>query len=174
MALSDEQLRQWDERGAVTVETPLVDDPALLARVREAMLGGMPWTHDNNFNPLPKPGRVTAAFPPLAKNDWLDWGSPSPLLQVAGLPWFEAAARQCLRAERVRYCATGLSASYPEEGPWSCGQHIDLQYRLECVSPPFLAQRRVCLSGSQDLQAAPAGGGWVGSSGRRGCSYVNI
>ena len=59
MALTPEQAAVWDLQGAVTVRTPLADDPALLQRCQAAMLRGMPWYHDNAGNPIDRPGRVT-------------------------------------------------------------------------------------------------------------------
>ena len=88
MALSEEQVRQWDQRGAVNVPVPgLVDNPALLTRVRAEMTHGMPWCHhvDHVGNPVKRKGRHSNT------NNWTEWG-PS-LVEVVQLPFFEEVAK---------------------------------------------------------------------------------
>ena len=108
-----ELAREWDERGAITVRTPLCDDPELLARVQANFLAKFPC-------PDP-PGRVTGMVAPVPEDQ--------ALIDVMQHPWFEETAKACLRADRVRFCAAACACSYPQPGTeFSFGEHIDIQY----------------------------------------------
>ena len=95
MALSEEDIRQWDLTGAVNCPVPgLADSPELLARVRAEMLSGMP-PHaqlslgTDGWIAVKHKGRRTNT------NNWVDWG-PS-LAEVVQLPFFEEAAKSAPR-----------------------------------------------------------------------------
>jgi hypothetical protein len=132
-ALTPAQLQEWDKSGAVTVRTPLADDPAALARVQEAMLRAMP-----------RPDHDGVEQPRRATNSNLSTEAEPALLAVVQMPFFEAAAQQCLRSRRVFYNGTGNAVSYPDarkEHAPACGgyprsapfagEHVDWQCTLE-------------------------------------------
>ena len=143
LPLSAEQVQQWDESGAVTVDVPgLADDPDLLDALQRSMLHHMPWWHDNAGQPLHHPGRVTNT------NAWVDdWPQEDsqPLCDLVQLPFFEEAAKQLLGAQNVYHCAAALAVGYPEENSprkevfrantaangVGFDQHIDGMYTLE-------------------------------------------
>ena len=93
MALSEEDVRQWDLTGAVNCPVPgLADSPELLARVRAEMLSGMPphaQLGTDGWIPVKHKGRRSNT------NNWVDWG-PS-LAEVVQLPFFEEAAKSAPR-----------------------------------------------------------------------------
>ena len=93
MALSEEDIRQWDLTGAVNCPVPgLADSPELLARVRAEMLSGMPphaQLGTDGWIAVKHKGRRTNT------NNWVDWG-PS-LAEVVQLPFFEEAAKSAPR-----------------------------------------------------------------------------
>ena len=125
--LTAAELEQWDLTGAVTVRTPLCEDPELLGRVQQAMREGMPWDTEDAWGrkALPNPGRVT--------NTNLLTERSQPLIDVVQLEFFEQVARQCLRSDAVTYCASALALSYPEADgtEFRFGEHVDVQYTLE-------------------------------------------
>ena len=143
LPLSAEQVQQWDESGAVTVDVPgLADDLDLLDALQRSMLHHMPWWHDNAGQPLHHPGRVTNT------NAWVDdWPQEDsqPLCDLVQLPFFEEAAKQLLGAQNVYHCAAALAVGYPEANSprkevfhantaangVGFDQHIDGMYTLE-------------------------------------------
>ena len=132
--LTPAELEQWDLTGAVTVQTPLCNDPELLARVQHAMVEGMPWDAEDAWGrkALPNPCRVNNTNALTERSQ--------PLIDVVQLEFFEEVAKQCLRSEAVTYCASALALSYPEEGgaEFRFGEHVDVQYVSHFQSLCFL------------------------------------
>ena len=146
--LTEAELEQWDRMGAVTVRTPLSEP--LLQAARAAMLRQMPRRGAASEEGAPT-GRATNTNQVTEQE-----GS---LIDVVQHPWFEAVARQCLRAEHAYYNGSALAVSYPddpggERAPLSSGysdgraqrfpgEHVDVQCASHrcplCCSPLCLA-----------------------------------
>jgi hypothetical protein len=117
-AMSGAEVEQWSRTGVVTCRTPLCDDADLLCAAQECMLRKFP-----RPRPTEGGGRLSgmmAADP-----------AEQALIDVAQHPWFEAAAKQCLRADTVRFCAAACATSYPQGGAFKFDQHVDIQYTEE-------------------------------------------
>ena len=116
--LSAEQLRSFEEQGAVTIDTPLTTkEIAAAAAAIDALL----------------PFR--AAEPNQASRfrygATCNYYEPA-LLDLIQHPFFEAVAKRVLRADEIRFFQTAVVASYPQPGSeFSYDQHTDIQYSLE-------------------------------------------
>jgi hypothetical protein len=115
--LSDQELKQFDELGAVTIDTPLTaQQVAAASAARDRLL------------PLPTPAegqrqRYRAAL----TCSYLD----PDIVDILQHPFFEEIAKQTLRADTVEFFQTAITAAYPEPNtPWSFEQHVDIQYGL--------------------------------------------
>lgn len=109
--MTDREVRQFDEAGCVTIDTPLsarqVDDAcAVFDRLLPCSDG------------CPRQSRTCNYYDP-------------PLLDIIQHPFFEEAAQRALRAETVQFFQSAIVTAYPEPcKPFSFWQHVDLQYRL--------------------------------------------
>jgi hypothetical protein len=128
--LTDQELRRFIDDGAVTVDTPL--SPAQIAAAAAAL---------ERLLPLPprqegEPQRYRAAMT-------CSYDDPA-LLEIIQHPFFEAVARQALRAEAVHFYQTAITAAYPQPNvEWNFEQHVDIQY---CLSDLNATPRRMICS----------------------------
>lgn len=109
--MTDNEVRQFDEVGTVTIDTPLT--AAEIAAASAAFDRLLPWQEGN-----PRPSQTCSYYDPA-------------ILDIIQHPFFEEAARQILRADAVQFFQTAILTAYPEPGkPFSFWQHVDIQYRL--------------------------------------------
>lgn len=146
--LTEAELEQWDLMGAVTVQTPLTAE--LLQAARDGMLRHMPRREPKDG--VGPTGRATNTNHVTEQED--------SLVEVIQHPWFEAVARQCLRADSTYYNGSALAVSYPDNPhgkrePLSSGysdgreqrfpgEHVDVQCacsRLYRIFPQQFALR---------------------------------
>ena len=111
MGITEEQVRQFNEAGAVTIDTPLTAQQ--IADAAAAMDRLLPFQEGKY--------RVSRTC---------DYYDPA-LLDIIQHPFFEAVARRVLEADEVRFFQTAILNAYPEPGvPFRFWQHVDIQYRL--------------------------------------------
>ena len=106
-----EEIRRFDEEGAVTIDTPL--SRSELRDASAAMERLLPFDKPPHY-------RVTGTN---------NFDEPA-LIDLVQHPFFEAMARQVLRAEEVRFSQVALACTYPQTGPFTFDQHVDIQYSL--------------------------------------------
>ena len=111
--INAEEIRRFDEDGAVTVDTPLSPDE--LSAASAAMERLLPYDKSSPHY------RITST------NKFVD---PT-LINLVQHPFFEAVACQVLRAEEVRFRQLALACTYPQTGPFTFDQHVDIQYSLD-------------------------------------------
>ena len=116
--ISAEQLRIFEEQGAVTIDTPLTTkEIAAAAAAIDALLPFKPAEPDQA--PRFRYGATCNYY-------------ESALLDLVQHPFFEAVAKRVLRADAIRFFQTAIVASYPQPGSeFSYDQHTDIQYSLE-------------------------------------------
>ena len=116
--ISAEQLRTFEERGAVTIDTPLTtEEIAAAAAAIDALLPFKPAEPDQA--PRFRYGATCNYYEPA-------------LLDLIQHPFFEAVAKRVLGADAIRFFQTAIVASYPQPGSeFSYDQHTDIQYSLE-------------------------------------------
>lgn len=111
MGLTDEQVHQFNEAGAVTIDTPLTAQQ--IADAGAAMDRLLPY-RDGHY-------RVSRTC---------DYDDPA-IIDIIQHPFFEEVARQVLEADAVHFFQTAIVNAYPElDVPFSFWQHVDIQYRL--------------------------------------------
>ena len=116
--ISAEQLRVFEERGAVTIDTPLTTkEIATAAAAIDALLPFK--AAEPNQAPRFRYGATCNYYEPA-------------LLDLIQHPFFEVVAKRVLRADASRFFQTAILASYPQpESEFSYDQHTDIQYSLE-------------------------------------------
>ena len=108
--ITDEDVRQFNEVGAVTLNTPLTTQE--IADAAAALDRLLPFDGKN-----PRPSRTCDYYDPA-------------LLAVTQHPFFEETARRVLNAKRVHFFQSAILVAYPEpDTPFSFWQHVDIQYR---------------------------------------------
>ncbi|NKB65441.1 MAG: hypothetical protein GKR89_00130 [Candidatus Latescibacteria bacterium] len=113
--ISDEEIQQFYQQGAVTVDTPL--SPEQIAAGAAAVDELLPWRE-------PKEGET----PRYRFGRTCDYFHPA-LLELIQEPFFEDVAGQVLQSQQVRFFQTALVATYPQvDGVFSFFQHVDVQY----------------------------------------------
>jgi ectoine hydroxylase-related dioxygenase (phytanoyl-CoA dioxygenase family) len=109
--MTDEEVRQFNEAGAVTIDTPLTTQE--VADAAAALDRLLPFDGQN-----PRPSRTCDYYDPA-------------LVAIIQHPFFEETARRVLQAPHVHFFQTAILVAYPEpETPFSFWQHVDIQYRL--------------------------------------------
>lgn len=109
--LSITQLEQFEQLGAVTIDTPLTQEE--IAAACEAM-----------DRLLPKPEKGFRASLTCS------YFAPA-LVQIIQHPFFEEVAKCALRAKAISFYQTAIVNAYPQpDTPFSFWQHVDIQYRL--------------------------------------------
>ncbi|MCE2449992.1 MAG: phytanoyl-CoA dioxygenase family protein [Candidatus Latescibacteria bacterium] len=116
--ISAEQLRTFEEQGAVTIDTPLTaKEIAAAAAAIDAL--------------LPFQAAEPDQAPRFRYGATCNYYEPA-LLDLIQHPFFEAVAKRVLRADASRFFQTAILASYPQpESEFSYDQHTDIQYSLE-------------------------------------------
>jgi hypothetical protein len=115
--IADQEVRQFLEQGAVTIDTPLT----------EAQIGAASAAVDRLL-PFRPPGEGERPHYRLQRTG--DYFDPE-LLEILQHPFFEAVARRALGAEEVRFFQTAIAISYPQPNTrFSFDQHVDIQYNL--------------------------------------------
>ena len=116
--ISAEQLRTFEERGAVTIDTPLTTKE--IAAAAAAIDELLPFQ-------AAEPGQA----PRFRYGATCNYYEPA-LLDLIQHPFFEAVAKRVLRADAICFFQTAIVASYPQPGSeFSYDQHTDIQYSLE-------------------------------------------
>ncbi len=109
--MTEEEVRRFNEVGAVTINTPLTTQE--IADAAAALDRLLPFDGQN-----PRPSRTC------------DYDDPA-LLAIIQHPFFEETARRVLQAQHVHFFQTAILVAYPEpDTPFSFWQHVDIQYRL--------------------------------------------
>ena len=117
--ISAEQLRIFEEQGAVTIDTPLTtEEIAAAAAAIDALLPFKPAEPDQA--PRFRYGATCNYYEPA-------------LLDLIQHPFFEGGRQtSAARADAIRFFQTAILASYPQPGSeFSYDQHTDIQYSLE-------------------------------------------
>ncbi len=108
--MTDAQVQQFDEQGAVTIDTPLTPDE--IAATCDAFDRLLPF---QNGNPRPS---LTCSYYDQA------------IVDIIQHPFFEEIAKQVLQAQNVHFFQTAILTAYPEPNKtFSFWQHVDMQYR---------------------------------------------
>ena len=128
--ITEQQLRQFIENGAVTIDTPLTS--AQIAAAAAALDQRLP------FVP-PLQGQA----PHYRIQETCSYDDPA-LVEIIQHPFFEEVAKQALCAEEVRFFQTAIITTYPEpDTPFRFDQHVDIQYSLSDLNA---APRRIICS----------------------------
>ena len=116
--INAEQLSVFEERGAVTIDTPLTTkEIAAAAAAIDAL--------------LPFKAAEPDQAPRFRYGATCNYYEPA-LLDLIQHPFFEAVTKRVLRADAIRFFQTAILASYPQpESEFSYDQHTDIQYSLE-------------------------------------------
>jgi hypothetical protein len=127
--ITEQQLQQFIEAGAVTIDTPLT--PAHIAAASAALDRWLPFVPPREGQPARYRLQQTGSYDDPA------------LVEIIQHPFFEAVAKQALRAEEVRFFQTAIAMSYPQPGaPFRFDQHVDIQYsRSDLEAAP---RRMIC------------------------------
>src|ERR1043165_8171383 len=113
--ITEQQLEQFFEVGAVTIDTPLTEEQVSAA---SAALDRLLPFESGQGGSRARVG-MTCSF-----------DAPE-LLAVIQHPFFEEVARRALRASEVRFFQSAITTSYPQPGtPFGFDQHVDIQYCL--------------------------------------------
>ena len=123
MALTEEEVRQFNDEGCATIDTPLTTRQ--IAEASDAFDRLMPF----------REGRARASLT-------CSYYDPA-LLEIIQHPFFEEVAKQVLESEKVLFSQTAIVTAWPEPNtPFSFWQHVDIQYPLS----DFLARpkRIIC------------------------------
>ena len=116
--ISEAELRVFEERGAVTVDTPLA--AAEIAAAVAAIDKLLPFKE--------AAGGETQRYRYGATCNYYE---PA-LVDLIQHPFFEGVAKQVLRADAISFFQTAILSTYPQpDGVFSFDQHTDIQYSLE-------------------------------------------
>lgn len=116
--ISEEELRVFEERGAVTIDTPLEQDHIAAGVAAIDTL-------------LPFEKAMAGETQRYRYGATCNFYEPA-LLDLIQHPFFEEVAKRVLRAEAIRFFQTAILATYPQpDGVFSYDQHTDIQYSLE-------------------------------------------
>lgn len=122
--ITTEQIDQFLQRGAVTIDTPLTDDQiAGVSRVLDRLL------------PQQDPPRTRVGLTCSYYDE--------ELLELIQHPFFEEVAKRVLSSDAVKLLQTAIITSYPQpDVEFSFDQHVDMQYtRSDLEATP---RRAVC------------------------------
>ncbi len=115
--ITDREIQQFDEKGAVTIDTPLTE--AQIAAASAALDRLLPFQEPQEGQPPRYRAGMTCSF------------YDPELLEILQHPFFEEVTRRVLRAEQVRFFQTAITSAYPQPNtPFSFEQHVDIQYGL--------------------------------------------
>ena len=109
--MTDAELKEFDEAGCVTIDTPLTQDQIAAASAAFDRL--MPFREGHARASL------TCSYYDQA------------LVDIIQHPFFEEAAKRALRSDEVRFFQTAIVTAWPEpDKVFSFWQHVDIQYPL--------------------------------------------
>lgn len=115
--ITHQQVRQFDELGAVTIDTPLTEEQIAAASAAFDRL-------------LPRPEPQEGRPPRYRSSRTCDYFDPD-LLEIIQHPFFEEVAKRVLRAEAVCFFQTAIVTAHPQPDTlFSFEQHVDIQYSL--------------------------------------------
>ena len=124
--ITEQEIQQFSDLGAVTIDTPLTQQQLTAASVVFDRL-------------LPGPGEK----PRYRVSTTCTFYDPE-LLDIIQHPFFEEVAKRVLRADEVRFFQTAIVTTYPASNtPFSFDQHVDVQY---CLSDLDATPRRMVCS----------------------------
>src|SRR5947209_1108880 len=127
--ITDQQVQQFVDEGAVTIDTPLT--PAQIAAAAAALDRRLPFTPASEGRP-----------PRYRLQETCSYDDPE-LVEIIQHPFFEEVAKRALRAEEVRFFQTAIVTSYPEPGAsYRFDQHVDIQYSLSDLNA--VPRRMIC------------------------------
>jgi hypothetical protein len=128
--ITEQQLQQFVEVGAVTIDTPLTGQQ--IGAAATAMDRLLPFRAPQEDRPPRYRVGMTCSFDDAA------------LLEIIQHPFFEEVARRVLRADEVRFFQSAIVTSYPQpDTPFRFDQHVDIQY---CLSDIHATPRRMICS----------------------------
>ncbi len=123
--ITEQEIQQFSDLGAVTIDTPLTQQQLTAASVVFDRL-------------LPGPGEK----PRYRVSTTCTFYDPE-LLDIIQHPFFEEVAKRVLRADEVRFFQTAIVTTYPAPNtPFSFDQHVDVQYCLSDLDA--IPRRMVC------------------------------
>lgn len=109
--MTEQEVRQFDEAGGVTIDTPLTAQE--IADACAAFDRLLPYREGQY-----RPSLTCSDFDPA-------------ILHIIQHPFFEEVARRVLRAEQIHFFQMAILTAYPQpDTPFSFWQHVDIQYRL--------------------------------------------
>jgi hypothetical protein len=115
--ITDQQIRQFLEVGAVTIDTPLSREQIAAASATVERL-------------LPFQEPTEGQSPRYRRSMTCSYYDPE-LIDIIQHPVFEEVARRVLKADAVHFFQTAILANYPQPNtPFSFDQHVDIQYCL--------------------------------------------
>ena len=115
--ITEQEIHQFSEMGAVTVDTPLTQQQLTAAS-----------TVFDRLLPFSEPG--AGEKPRYRVSTTCTFYDPA-LLDIIQHPFFEEVAKRVLQADEVRFFQTAIVTTYPApDTPFSFYQHVDVQYCL--------------------------------------------
>ena len=127
--ITEQQLQQFIEDGAVTIDTPLT--PAQIAAAVAALDRRLPFASPREGQP-----------PHYRLQKTCSYDDPA-LLEIIQQPFFEEVAKRALRADEVYFFQTAIITTYPQPGaPFRFDQHVDIQYSLSDLNA--VPRRMIC------------------------------
>jgi len=115
--MTDDEVRQFWEVGAITIDTPLTEAQVEAASAALDRL-------------IPFQAAGEGQRPRYRTSQTCSYYDPE-ILDIIQHPFFEEIAKQVLRTEEARFYQTAITAAYPQpDTPWSYEQHVDIQYTL--------------------------------------------
>ena len=127
--LTDQQVEQFDQAGAVTVDSPLTRQQ--MSAATDAYDRLLPFKD-------PEPGEQ-ARYRLGNACQFFD----QELLDLIQHPFFEEIAKQVLRAKSVYFYLAAMAHTHPQPGAeWTFDQHTDVQYSLSDLNA--IPKRMVC------------------------------
>ena len=125
--ITEQEIQQFSEMGAVTIDTPLTQQQLTAASVAFDRL--LPFSEPELGEQPRYRVSTTCTF------------YDQELLDVIQHPFFEEVAKRVLRADEVRFFQTAIVTTYPAPNtPFSFDQHVDIQY---CLSDLDATPRRM-------------------------------
>ena len=140
--ITDSEIAQFDELGAVTIDTPLT----------EAQVAAVSDTFDRLL-PLVEPEDGTLPRFRVGMGNFFE----QELLDIVQHPFFEDVAKKVLRADAVHFFQTVIITTYPTpNGQFSFDQHTDIQYStsdLDAVPKRMICSYFLWISGVNKKRA---------------------
>ncbi len=127
--ITEQEIQQFSEIGAVTIDTPLTQQQLSAASAVFDRL--LPFRDPEAGEQLRHRVGLTCSF------------YEPELLDILQHPFFEEVAKRVLHADRVSFFQTAIVTTYPQPNtPFSFDQHVDIQYCLSDLEA--IPRRMVC------------------------------